>query len=107
VVRFLPPRRRKGSERKNVIETWERILGIGPWTIREMTRATPEGETLTAKHAFAHTDNNVETELIQNSRNEFIDTYGEGLRHWGFCVYDIDEDAAKAVERGAEVAFLI
>ena len=90
---------------EKVIETWERMFGIGPWTIREMTRTTPEGETLTTKLAFAYTDNNVEIELIQSSRNEFIDTHGEGLHHCGFFVDDVDEDAAKAVECGARVAF--
>jgi len=90
---------------EEVIETWERMFGIGPWTVREMTRTTPEGETLTTKLAFAYTDNNVEIELIQSSRNEFIDAHGEGLHHWGFFVDDVDEDAGKAVEQGAKVAF--
>ena len=90
---------------EEVIETWERTFGIGPWTVREMSRTTPEGETLTTKLAFAYTDNGVEIELIQSSRNEFIDAHGEGLHHWGFFVDDVDEDAAKAVEQGAKVAF--
>ncbi|MEE8398726.1 MAG: VOC family protein [Desulfobacterales bacterium] len=90
---------------EEVIETWERTFGIGPWTIREMTHTTPEGETLTTKLAFAYTDNGVEIELIQSIRNDFIDTHGEGLHHLGFFVNDVDEDAAKAVEQGAKVAF--
>ena len=88
-----------------VIETWERVYGIGPWTVRETTRETPEGETVTTKLAFAYTDNGVELELIQSSQTAFIDTHGEGLHHWGFFVEDVDENAAEAAHRGATIAF--
>lgn len=67
------------------MEIWERMFGIGPWTIR-------------GKLAFAYTDNGVELELIQSSREE-------GLAHLGWFVDDVDEAAAKAVERGAKVSF--
>ena len=92
---------------EEVIETWERMFGIGPWTIREMTRTTPEGKTVTTRLAFAYTDNGVELELIQppEGRTQFIDTHGEGLHHWGFFVDDVDGEADRMVEHGVKVAF--
>jgi predicted enzyme related to lactoylglutathione lyase len=90
---------------EKVIETWERMFGIGPWAIREMSSKTPEGKTLTTKLAFAYTDNGVELEMIQppEGSTTFIDTHGEGLHHWGFFADDVDGEAAKLVERGAKI----
>ena len=88
-----------------VIEVWERMFGVGPWAIREMSRTTSEGKTLTTRLAFAYTDNGVELELIQppEGYQTFIDEHGEGLNHWGFFVDDVDGEAAKLVERGASI----
>jgi len=88
-----------------VIEAWERMFDIGPWAIREVSSTTPEGKTVTTKLAFAYTDNGVELELIQPppERATFMDAHGEGLHHWGFFVDDADGEAAKLVERGAEI----
>lgn len=52
---------------ETIIETRERMFGIGPWTIRETSCTTPEGKILTTKLVFASTDNEVELELIQPS----------------------------------------
>jgi len=70
---------------EKAIETWEGMFGIGPWAIR-------------GRLAFAYTDNGVELELIQGAQ-------GEGLHHLGWFVDDVDKAAAKAVARGAKVAF--
>jgi len=90
---------------EKVIETWGRMFGIGPWAIREISGTTPEGKTVTTKLAFAYTGNGVELELIQPAEGftTFIDTHGEGLHHWGFFVDDVDGEAAKLVEQGAEI----
>jgi len=92
---------------EKVIETWERMFGIGPWAIREMSGTTPEGKTVTAKVAFAYMGD-LEIELIQISKgktlhSEFLETHGEGLHHLGFFVDDVDGEAASLVAKGAKV----
>jgi len=92
---------------EKVIETWERMFGIGPWAIREMSGTTPEGKTVTAKVAFAYMGD-LEIELIQiikgkTLHSEFLETHGEGLHHLGFFVDDVDGEAASLVAKGAKV----
>ena len=90
---------------EKVIETWEKMFGIGPWAIREVSSTTPEGKTVITKLAFAYTDNGVELELIQppEGRTQFMDEHGEGLHHWGFFVDDADGEAANLVNQGATI----
>jgi len=92
---------------EKVIETWERMFGIGPWAIREMSGTTPEGKTVTAKVAFAYMGD-LEIELIQiikgkTLHSEFLETHGEGLHHLGFFGDDVDGEAASLVAKGAKV----
>ena len=92
---------------EKVIETWERMFGIGPWAIREMSGTTPEGKTVAAKLAFAYMGD-LEIELIQIIEgkilhSEFLETHGEGLHHLGFFVDDVDGEAASLVAQGAKV----
>ena len=90
---------------EKVIETWERMFGIGPWTIREVPMTSPDGKSVMLKQAFAYTDNGVELELIQppDGYTRVLDTHGEGLQHLGFFVDDVDGEAAKLVELGAKI----
>ena len=88
-----------------VMETWAKMYSIGPWAIREMKGKTPEGEDYTVRLAFAYSDNGVELELVQlpEGRDTFIEEHGEGLRHWGFFVDDVDGEAKKMVDAGAKI----
>lgn len=90
---------------ERVMETWERMFGLGPWAIREIGGTGPEGQALSTRLAFAYTDNGVEIELIQppEGHTQFMDAHGEGLHHWGFFVDDVDNEAARLVEKGAKI----
>ena len=89
---------------EEVSAQWERMFGIGPWAIRDMSHTTPEGKTLTTRLAFAYLGE-VEIELIQppEGRRQFIDTHGEGLNHWGFFVDDLEGETANLVAQGATI----
>jgi len=90
---------------EKVMEVWEKMFGIGPWTIREMKFTAPDGKNLPVKLAFAYSKNGVEYELIQppEGYTQWMDYHGEGLQHWGFFVDDVNGEAAKMVECGAKI----
>ena len=89
---------------EKVIETWERMFGIGPWAILENSSTDAEGKTFTTRLAFAYLDE-LEIELIQppEGRRKFIDTHGEGLNHWGFFVDDLKGETDNLVAQGATI----
>ena len=92
---------------EKVIETWERIFGISPWTFITNTGADAEGNPIEVKLAFAYIGD-LELELIEVVKgkilhSEFLEEHGEGLHHLGFFVDDVDREAASLVERGAEI----
>ncbi len=94
---------------EKVSEDWERMLGIGPWTIRELSHKDAEGRTVVLfKIAFANLGG-VEIELAQpvegkTYHKEFVDTHGEvGLHHICFFVDDVDAELSNFVAQGAKV----
>jgi len=92
---------------EKVIETWGRMFGIGPWTFTTNTGTDAEGNPMEVKLAFAYMGD-LEIELIEIKKgkilhSEFLEEHGEGLHHLGFFVDDVDGEAAKLVEQGAEI----
>ena len=90
-----------------VIQSWERLFGIGPWTIQELGGSDEKGRSGKARLAFASLGS-VTLELIQPIEgrifhSEFLDSHGEGLHHLGFYVDDVDAEAANLVEQGCSV----
>lgn len=89
---------------EKVIETWERMFGIGPWRIREVNHTDAEGKTVTTRLAFADLGG-VLMALVEppEGRSEFLDTHGEGLHHLGFFVDNVDDEVANLSEQGAKI----
>jgi methylmalonyl-CoA/ethylmalonyl-CoA epimerase len=90
-----------------VMQSWSRLFGIGPWTMREMNGKNDEGKPVKVKLAFASLGT-VQIELIQPVEgrifhSEFLDVRGEGLHHLGFYVDDVDVEAANLVKAGCRV----
>ena len=84
-----------------VKETWERMLGIGPWTTMTNTGTDAEGNPVEVKLAFAYVGD-LELELIEVvkgklAHSEWLAAHGEGLQHLSFFADDPDEDTAKLV----------
>lgn len=90
---------------EKVMEVWEKMFGIGPWTIVEQKLT----ESIIVKLAFAYSENGVEYELIQppEGYTQWMDYHGEGIQHWGFFVDDVDGEAAKLVKRGAKIVLQV
>lgn len=92
---------------EKVIETWERMFGIGPWTFTTNTGTDAGGNPIDVRLAFAYLGD-LEIELIQVVKgkilhSEFLEEHGEGLHHLGFFVDDVDREAAKLVTQGAKI----
>ncbi len=93
---------------EEVSKTWERMLGIGPWNIREINGKNAEGEAIKYKFAFANLGG-VEIELVQPTggktyHKEFLDTHGEvGLHHICFFVDDVDAELENFLAQGAKL----
>ncbi len=75
----------RARDRKKVIETWERMFGVGPWAIR-------------GGLAFAYMDNGVELAIHQHREG-----MEEGVDHLGFNVDDLEGEVANLVAQGAKV----
>lgn len=89
-----------------VVESWERMFGIGPWVVRDLGGPV-EGETIRVKMAWANLGP-VQIELTQPVEGrtihaDFLDTHGEGLHHLGFPADDVDGEAANLVAQGAKI----
>lgn len=92
---------------EKVAQQWERMLGIGPWTIITQNATDSEGNPLEVKLAFAYMGD-LELELIEIAKgktmhSEWLEKHGEGLHHLSFFVDDPDVVAANLVEQGAEI----
>ncbi len=92
---------------EKVAQQWERMLGIGPWTIITQNATDSEGNPLEVKLAFAYVGD-LEFELIEIAKgktmhSEWLGKHGEGLHHLSFFVDDPDGVAASLVEQGAEI----
>lgn len=94
---------------------WTVDLGVGPWFLLDrFTGDAPEyrGASSTAAvmiaMAFA---GHMQIELIQplddepSVYRETIDTAGHGFHHWGVGSSDFDDDIARHLAQGYEVAF--
>ena len=80
------------------VKTWSSLLGIGPWTIRDVGAL---------KLAFGKLGD-VEFELIPPVKDgtlwaDFLKDNGEGLHHLSGRVADVDEAVSKLVAEGGEV----
>ena len=80
------------------IGSWSSLLGIGPWTVRDVG-------ILKLAHASLGP---VQFELIEPVAEkslwaDFLNTHGEGLHHICCRVDDVDVAAAKLVAEGGEV----
>ena len=71
-------------DREKVIETWEGMLGLGPWFAGGL--------------AFAYMDNGVELAVHQHREG-----MEEGVHHLGFNVDDLEGETANLVAQGAKV----
>ena len=92
-----------------VMETWERMLGIGPWTTMTNTGTDAEGNPVEVKLAFAYVGD-LELELIEvvkgkMAHSEWLAEHGEGLQHLSFFADDPDQDTAALVKQGARILF--
>ena len=86
---------------------WERILGIGPWSIHTNTRTDAEGNPVEIKIGIAYIGE-LEIELIEVAKgktilSEWLEEHGEGVHHLSFFVDDPDGDAANLVDLGAKL----
>ena len=91
----------------SVIEAWERLYGIGPWTFSENGGTDAKGRPWKIRMAFAYLGP-VQIELVQCTegrifQSRFLDTWGEGLHHIGFYVDDVDGEAKNLVEQGCRL----
>ena len=96
------------KDAKEVMETWERVYGIGPWTVHDLSGTDAEGRPRTAKICFADVGP-VQVELIEPGNHPglafhagALEKQGEGLHHLAFYVDDVDAEAARLVAQGAE-----
>ncbi len=92
---------------EKVIESWEQMFGIGPWTVITNTGTDSEGNPLEMKLAFAYMGD-LELELIEVVKgkilhSEFLEEHGEGLHHLGCFVDDVDGAATDLAEQGVEI----
>jgi len=92
---------------EKVVESWERMFGIGPWTVITNTGTDSEGNPLEVKLAFAYMGD-LELELIEVVKgkilhSEFLEEHGEGLHHLGFFADDVDGAATDLAEQGVEI----
>jgi len=90
-----------------VVEAWSRLYGIGPWTFKENGGTDGKGRPWKIRMAFSYVGP-VEIELVQCLegrifQSKFMDKWGEGVHHLGFCVDDVDAEVNKLVEEGAKL----
>ena len=91
----------------SIIEAWERLYGIGPWTFSENGGTDAKGRPWKIRMAFAYIGP-LQIELVQCTegrifQSRFLDTWGEGLHHIGFYVDDVDGEAKNLVEQGCRL----
>lgn len=92
-----------------VIESWSKLLGIGPWESREMETTDRAGRKAKTRLAFTNIGR-LQIELIQPAEgrtfyDDFLEKHGEGIHHLGVRVDDVDAAAAALAEKGVKVLF--
>lgn len=90
-----------------VAESWSRLYGIGPWTYQENGGKDAKGRPWKIRMAFANVGP-LELELVQCLegrifQSKFLEKWGEGIHHLGLFVDDVDAEAEKLVEKGANL----
>ncbi len=98
------------TDAAKVMESWEKVLGIGGWKLNaDMGGVDAKGRTWKAKEYWTQVGDTV-IELIQPEegrivQSRFLDKVGPGLHHVAFEVEDVDDALAKINENGGEVVF--
>jgi 4-hydroxyphenylpyruvate dioxygenase-like putative hemolysin len=92
-----------------VIESWSKLLGIGPWDSREMETTDRAGRKAKTKLAFANIGA-LQIELIQSVEGrtfyaDFLEKHGEGIHHLGVRVDDVDAETDSLAKKGVKVLF--
>ena len=92
-----------------VIESWSKLLGIGPWDSREMETTDRAGRKAKTRLAFANIGH-LQIELIQSVEGrtfyaDFLERHGEGIHHLGVRVDDVDAETANLARKGLKVLF--
>jgi methylmalonyl-CoA/ethylmalonyl-CoA epimerase len=92
-----------------VIESWSRLLGIGPWDSREMETTDRAGRKAKTRLAFANIGH-LQIELIQSIEGktfyaDFLEKHGDGIHHLGVRVEDVDAETANLEKKGVKVLF--
>jgi catechol 2,3-dioxygenase-like lactoylglutathione lyase family enzyme len=107
----LPPISQIGVAVKDVdqaVEYYSSVFGIGPFTVYDFTPEKhwylEEPSPLTLRQGKAMWGT-VEWELMQlldgrSAINDFLETHGEGLQHFGFVVPDYDEKLCRMERAG-------
>lgn len=96
------------SDPEEVSKTWEKMFGIGPWKIHELSYKDTKGETVKLFKLALADLGGVEIELAQpladgTYHKKYIDAHGEtGLHHMCFFVDDVDAELENFVAQGAE-----
>jgi hypothetical protein len=94
-----------------VAATYERMLGIDRWHVREVSRQRPPwNDRFTdarLKIAFGR-GAGLTYELVQvlegrTQHTEFLEAHGEGVQHIGFWTQDVRASVRAAVDRGARI----
>ena len=92
-----------------VIESWSKLLGIGPWNSTEMEATDRAGRKAKTRLAFANIGH-LQIELIRSVEGrtfyaDFLEKHGEGIHHLGIRVDDVDAETTKLAKKGVKVLF--
>jgi methylmalonyl-CoA/ethylmalonyl-CoA epimerase len=92
-----------------VIESWTKLLGVGPWEIREMETTDRAGNKAKTRLGFTNIGS-VQIELIQSVEGktfyaDFLEEHGEGIHHVCVRVDDLDAATANLGKKGVKLLF--
>jgi methylmalonyl-CoA/ethylmalonyl-CoA epimerase len=92
-----------------VIESWSKLLGIGPWNSTEMETTDRAGRKAKTRLAFANIGP-LQIELIQSVEGktfytDFLEKHGEGIHHLCVRVDDLDATTANLGKKGVKLLF--
>jgi methylmalonyl-CoA/ethylmalonyl-CoA epimerase len=90
-----------------VIESWSKLLGIGPWNSTEMETTDRAGRKAKTRLAFANIGP-LQIELIQSVEGktfytDFLEKHGEGIHHLCVRVDDLDATTANLGKKGVKL----
>jgi len=91
---------------QKVIETWQRMFGVGPFNVYDLSIPDAEGNPLVTRHADGYLGH-LRIQLLQvikgNPAFTGIPEDWEGLQHICVRVDDLEEETANLVAQGATV----